>query len=142
MAYEIAKRLQEAQQTIVLMQLANACSSKERARDNYIKYLNHRLMQSRFSRTTFLHQKLHYIHHNTVNGKWNLCIEYTNYIHSGAAFYIDSKVHEQIKLMDYKELDSLSLYYPHRFLVNPARVGFCETKTELLLILVIAGSSI
>lgn len=74
MAYEIAKRLQEAQQTIVLMQLANACSSKERARDNYIKYLNHRLMQSRFSRTTFLHQKLHYIHHNPVNGKWNLCM--------------------------------------------------------------------
>jgi len=52
----------------------------------------------------FLHQKLDYIHHNPVKGKWNLCDEYTNYPHSSAAYYIDGKLHEQVEIKDYRDV--------------------------------------
>ena len=32
----------------------------------------------------FLYQKLDYIHHNPVKGKWNLCGDFTTYLHSSA----------------------------------------------------------
>lgn len=35
----------------------------------------------------FLFQKLDYIHHNPVSGKWNLVADYTDYKHSSAKYY-------------------------------------------------------
>jgi hypothetical protein len=36
---------------------------------------------------SFLRQKMDYIHHNPVKGKWNLADDCTSYPHSSAAFY-------------------------------------------------------
>ena len=36
-----------------------------------------------------IEQKLDYIHHNPVQGKWNLVEEYTDYYYSSASFYED-----------------------------------------------------
>jgi hypothetical protein len=50
-----------------------------------------------------LEQKLDYIHHNPVRGKWNLVDDFTNYSHSSAAFYILGE--QGIKeLVHYKDL--------------------------------------
>jgi hypothetical protein len=35
----------------------------------------------------FTNQKLDYIHHNPVSGKWNLVNDYTLYEHSSASYY-------------------------------------------------------
>ena len=32
-------------------------------------------------------QKINYIHHNPVNGKWNLAKDFVSYEHSSASFY-------------------------------------------------------
>ena len=50
----------------------------------------------------FLHQKLDYIHHNPVRGKWELCGEFTDYAHSSAAFYELEKPHPFILITDYR----------------------------------------
>jgi hypothetical protein len=34
-----------------------------------------------------IEQKLDYIHHNPVKGKWKLVDDFTDYHHSSAAFY-------------------------------------------------------
>ena len=34
-----------------------------------------------------IEQKLDYIHHNPVQGKWNLCEDFVNYKYSSAAYY-------------------------------------------------------
>lgn len=36
----------------------------------------------------FLFQKIDYIHHNPVKGKWCLVDDYINYEHSSASFYM------------------------------------------------------
>ena len=51
----------------------------------------------------FFHQKLDYIHHNPVSGKWKLSHEYTDYPHSSAAFYVDNKPHEFVSIADYRD---------------------------------------
>ncbi|MEJ0102842.1 MAG: hypothetical protein WDO19_09915 [Bacteroidota bacterium] len=35
----------------------------------------------------FIYQKLDYIHHNPVRGKWQLVNDFTEYEHSSASFY-------------------------------------------------------
>jgi putative transposase len=39
----------------------------------------------------FLDQKIDYIHHNPVRGKWQLADDYTLYLHSSASFYETGK---------------------------------------------------
>jgi REP element-mobilizing transposase RayT len=41
----------------------------------------------------FLYQKIDYIHHNPVRGKWQLVDDYILYTHSSASFYENGKVH-------------------------------------------------
>jgi hypothetical protein len=49
-----------------------------------------------------LEQKLDYIHHNPVNGKWKLVEDYTQYEHSSASFYEEN---EEVRFggMHYKD---------------------------------------
>ncbi len=52
-----------------------------------------------------IEQKLNYIHHNPISGKWALTNDFTNYPHSSAAFYVyecDEKSHAEI--VHYKDL--------------------------------------
>ena len=51
----------------------------------------------------FLYQKLDYIHHNPVSGKWNLCNEFTDYAHSSAAFYVLNRPHVFVEIADYRD---------------------------------------
>ena len=47
-------------------------------------------------------QKLEYIHHNPVSGKWNLVDDFVDYPHSSAAYYELGK--ENLYITYYKEL--------------------------------------
>ncbi len=51
----------------------------------------------------FLIQKLNYIHHNPVSGKWNLSADFVSYDHSSASFYEDGVI-KHFKPKHYKSL--------------------------------------
>ena len=101
MAYELVKRLINNQENILLNKLSGACSEKEKAKGQKHKVFEPSFDAKEIYSLEFLNQKLDYIHHNPVSGKWNLAREYTDYIHSSAAFYIDEKSNGFIDITDY-----------------------------------------
>jgi REP element-mobilizing transposase RayT len=102
-AYDFVKRLGEQNETGLLSQLADACSDKEKAKGQKHKGFQLSFDAKEIYSLPFFHQKLDYIHHNPVSGKWKLCHEYTDYPHSSAAFYVDNKPHEFVSIADYRD---------------------------------------
>lgn len=107
MAYKLVKRLQAVNPSL-LSQLADACTGKEKAKGQLHKVFEPSFDAKPVYNDAFLHQKLDYIHHNPLSGKWNLCVEYTDYLHSSAAFYKDALSHNKIEITNYRELDGFS----------------------------------
>ncbi len=105
MAYEIVKRLKHANLADVLNQLSAGCSEKEKLKGQLHKVFKPSFDAKTVYTTDFLYQKLDYIHHNPVSGKWNLCAEYTSYPHSSAAYYIDGQSHPNVVIKDYRVLE-------------------------------------
>ncbi len=103
MAYELIATLKEQKQEPILQRLSSACSEKERTKGQKHKAFEPSFDAKPIYTPDFLHQKIDYIHHNPVNGKWNLCNEFTDYPHSSAAFYVDHKPHKQVTITDYRE---------------------------------------
>lgn len=52
-----------------------------------------------------IEQKLDYIHHNPVSGKWNLIEDFAKYPHSSAQFY-ELGVIGDFEITHYKDLHS------------------------------------
>ena len=50
-----------------------------------------------------IEQKLDYIHHNPVSGKWNLVEDFTQYLYLSAAFYVLDEIGE-VEVTHYKDL--------------------------------------
>jgi REP element-mobilizing transposase RayT len=103
MAYELVKKLTASGRTDILDQLSAACTEKEK-----IKGQKHKVFEPSFDAkpiysTAFLYQKIDYIHHNPVSGKWSLCNDFTKYPHSSAAFYHSAKPHELVIITDYRD---------------------------------------
>ncbi len=87
MAYGIVKRLRLGGEENLLALLARGVQPNER-----VKGKQHQIFRlSSDARKCFdekmLEQKLDYIHHNPVSGKWNLVEDFTDYPHSSAAYY-------------------------------------------------------
>ena len=87
MAYELIDILQKANKEDVLKVLASGVQYNE-----IKKGKKHQVFRLSFdARKCFnekmLTQKLDYIHHNPVRGKYNLVDDFTDYQHSSAAFY-------------------------------------------------------
>ena len=102
-AYELVKKLNQQDEQAILHLLSMGCSDKEKA-----KRQKHKVFEPSFDAkpvytTEFFQQKLDYIHHNPVIGKWMLCDEFTDYTHSSAAYYYDNKSHPLVDIMNYKE---------------------------------------
>lgn len=102
MAYELVKRLEMENSSLITV-LADSCSGKEK-----IKGQKHKIFEPSFDAKAilnlyFLNQKINYIHGNPVKGKWNLCNEYIEYVHSSAAFYENGIQHSSIQIVDYRE---------------------------------------
>ena len=51
-----------------------------------------------------IEQKLDYIHHNPVKGKWNLVDDFTNYQHSSTGFYELGST-SPVDILHYKDLN-------------------------------------
>ncbi|HEV7330233.1 MAG TPA: hypothetical protein VGN63_04275 [Flavisolibacter sp.] len=87
LSYEIIKRL-EAKGEEPLLQELHAAVKKREAKKGQI----HRVFEESFDGKVcysahFIEQKLAYMHHNPVKGKWNLVADFALYPHSSAGFY-------------------------------------------------------
>jgi len=102
MAYDLVKRLKAQEHTDVLNLLAAACTEKERAKGQLHKAFEPSFDAKPVYTLDFLFQKLEYIHHNPVSGKWQLCAEFTDYPHSSAAFYELDVSHPFVDIYDYR----------------------------------------
>jgi REP element-mobilizing transposase RayT len=102
MAYDLVKRLTDQQHTDIANVLAAACTQKERAKGQRHKVFEPSFDAKPVYMLEFLYQKLDYIHHNPVTGKWRLCAEFTDYPHSSAAFYQLGVPHPLADIYDYR----------------------------------------
>lgn len=88
MAYDIVTRLKKQRQEKILNNLKSGVQYNE-----IKKRKIHQVFQPSFDikpcySEKFIIQKLDYIHHNPVIGKWSLADDYAFYPHSSAGFYI------------------------------------------------------
>ena len=103
MAYDIIKKLEETSNSELLSHLASAVTDKEKAKGQRHKVFEPSFDAKPIYTFKFLYQKLDYIHHNPVSGKWNLCNEFTDYPHSSAAWYELGTPHPHIEVTDFRE---------------------------------------
>ena len=87
MAYEIINRLQKAKDTNTLSILQNAVTERERKKKQLHKVFKDSFDAKAIFSERFLVQKLKYIHHNPITGKWKLAEDFVSYEHSSASFY-------------------------------------------------------
>ena len=87
LAYEIVKRLKQQKAFSLLSFLQNSVptyqQNKGKIHHIFFPSFNCKVCIS----DTFLIQKLDYMHHNPVSGKWQLVDDYRLYEHSSAPFY-------------------------------------------------------
>jgi len=87
MAYDMVKALKKQGKGKILSILAQDVERAERARGK-----KHQVFQLSFDARKcydikMIEQKLTYIHHNPVRGKWNLVTDFAKFEHSSASFY-------------------------------------------------------
>ena len=104
MAYELIKRIKAANANDMLKRLEEGCSLKERAKGQLHKVFEPSFDAKPIYTDAFLHQKLDYIHHNPVSGKWNLSVDFTRYVHSSAAFYEKGEAHSEVSIVDWRDV--------------------------------------
>ena len=92
MAYEIVKRLKERKETALLELLTTAVTEREKKKGQLHKVFKDSFDAKPLFSDKFLMQKLDYIHHNPVSGKWQLTKDFVAYEHSSASFYEEGKV--------------------------------------------------
>jgi hypothetical protein len=88
MAYEITKRLQQIGEQLLLYKLNQLVEKTRKA-----NHKKHEVWELSFDwkqceTLDFILQKLDYYHRNPCKGKWNLCINPFDYLHSSAWYYI------------------------------------------------------
>ncbi len=87
MAYEIVNRLEKANDTSTSNILQNALTDRERKKKQLHKVFKDSFDAIPIFSEKFLLQKLNYIYHNPVTGKWNLAKDFVSYEHSSASFH-------------------------------------------------------
>ena len=95
--YEIVKRMEQNGDVILLNQMKEAVTAKDRQRNK-----KHQVWKGTFDvkecRTEkFILQKLNYIHNNPCSAKWNLCEKAYEYPYSSAKFYDGDKTGYKVK---------------------------------------------
>jgi REP element-mobilizing transposase RayT len=88
-AYELIKRLKQLQQTAILMRLQEAVTVREKKKGQVHKVFKESFDAKPILNEPFFLQKLNYIHHNPITGKWKLAEDFLKYEHSSASFYED-----------------------------------------------------
>ena len=91
MAYEIIKRLEENNLHELLHTLSHAVTANEKKKGQLHRVFKNSFDAKAIFSEKFLLQKINYIHHNPVSGKWMLAKYFGAYEHSSASFYEDGK---------------------------------------------------
>lgn len=96
MAYSIIQNLKKKEEIELLKILEQGVQSNEKKKGK-----RHQVFRLSFdARVCFdqniVEQKLAYIHHNPVSGKWNLVKDFVDYTHSSAAYYLLSKADDYV----------------------------------------------
>jgi len=102
MAYEMVQRLEKMGRQDMLIKLSAACSDRERAKGQKHKAFEKSFDAKPVCSLDFLNQKLDYIHHNPVSGKWSLCDDFVDYEHSSATHYELERPHPFVGIADYR----------------------------------------
>ena len=92
MVYEIINRLVIQNKNSVLKILSNGVSEREKKKGQLHKVFEATFDAKPIFSENFLIQKLNYIHHNPISGKWNLAKSFVDYEHSSASFYETGEV--------------------------------------------------
>ena len=87
-AYDIVKRLKEKQESNLLNTLAKNVEVKRRANHKLHEVWELSFDWKYCNSTSFIKQKLNYMHDNPCSGKWNLCKSPVDYLHSSAKYYL------------------------------------------------------
>jgi REP element-mobilizing transposase RayT len=87
LAYEIINRLKAGQDERLLQELYDSVSKREREKGQRYRVFKESFDAKACLTDAFLKQKLDYIHHNPVRGKWKLSADFAQYQHSSAPFY-------------------------------------------------------
>ncbi|MFZ1319964.1 MAG: hypothetical protein WAT71_00260 [Ignavibacteria bacterium] len=87
LAYEIVRKLRKSARNDLLELLNNAVSPNEKKKGKLHEVFMTSADIKEILTEKFIRQKLNYIHKNPVSGKWKLVEEYTDYVHSSAAYY-------------------------------------------------------
>lgn len=103
MAYEIIERLKQLNRNDILDRLAGAVSEREIKKGQLHKVFTDSFDAKCIYTDRFFHQKLNYIHHNPVSGKWQLADDFIQYEHSSASFYETGEV-KKYKPFDFRLL--------------------------------------
>ena len=92
MAYQIINRLEQKRNFDILHILEAAVTAREKMKGQLHKVFKDSFDAKAIFSEKFLFQKLNYIHHNPVSGKWNLAKDFVVYEHSSASFYEENIV--------------------------------------------------
>jgi putative transposase len=102
MSYKIVQRLREQNNLATLKILSDAVSEREKKKGQLHKVFVTSFDAKPIFSEKFLLQKINYIHHNPVSGKWKLVKDFTQYEHSSASFYESGEV-KKFKPLHYLE---------------------------------------
>lgn len=105
MAYEIIKRLESQNRNDILIKLNEACSEDDKKKGQLHREFKPSFDPKVILTDKFLQQKLDYIHHNPVSGKWNLAETFIDYEHSSAGFYEKNSLHKLVNVKHYLDLE-------------------------------------
>ncbi|HEV8084248.1 MAG TPA: hypothetical protein VGP55_13660 [Chitinophagaceae bacterium] len=86
-AYQIINRLEVAKNNELLFHLENLVTLREKKKGQLHKVFKDSFDAKPVFSRKFLIQKINYIHHNPVTGKWMLAKNFVEYEHSSASFY-------------------------------------------------------
>ena len=87
LAYDIVNKLKNSGNDYLLRQLANKVTPSDSKRGKLHQVFESSFDARRILNEKMLLQKIEYIHHNQVRGKWHLVSDSFLYEHSNASFY-------------------------------------------------------
>jgi REP element-mobilizing transposase RayT len=104
MAYEIVKRLENAGENKLLEELSKGLLPYEKKKGQLHKVFKTSFDVKVCRTTSFIEQKLNYIHNNPCSKKWMLVSEPIEYKHSSMRFYYKNDEIEYLKLTNFMSL--------------------------------------
>ena len=103
MAYEMIKRLKCTGKEELLNTLTKGVSESERKKGKKHQVFRLSFDARKCYDTKMIEQKLDYLHHNPMSGKWRLGNNHLDYIHSSAGFY-EKGIKGLYEVIHYKDI--------------------------------------